>query len=215
MLKHKDIWHGIDRLAQSSGYSPSGLAKKAGLDPTSFNKSKRVSREGKERWPSTESIAKILSVTGVTMNDFISLIDTEASDHATRDAGLKIPVIGFAQAGAEGFFDEDGYPAGDQWDETDLPAIQHDSGAYGIMVSGDSMEPLYRQGDILIVYPDAQLRKGDRAVIRLKDGSVMAKEILKRGSKTLVLKSLNPDFDDINLNTHDIDWIARIAWVTQ
>lgn len=215
MLKHQDIWHGIDRLAQSSGYSPSGLAKKAGLDPTSFNKSKRVSRDGKERWPSTESIAKILSVTGVTMSNFIALIDSEAVNHNAPNAALKIPVIGFAQAGEQGFFDEDGYPSGDQWDETDLPAIQHDLSAYGIIVSGNSMEPLYRQGDILIVYPDEPLRKGDRAVIRLNDGSVMAKEILKRGSKTLILKSLNPDFDDIGINTSDIDWMARIAWVTQ
>lgn len=78
MLSHEDIWNAIDRLAQTFGYSPSGLAKQAGLDPTSFNKSKRLSPDGKPRWPSTESIAKILNVTGATMTEFIALIEGTA-----------------------------------------------------------------------------------------------------------------------------------------
>jgi orotate phosphoribosyltransferase len=75
MLSHEDVWTAIDRLAQTFGYSPSGLAKQAGLDPTSFNKSKRMSPDGKPRWPSTESLAKILAVTGATMSEFIGLIE--------------------------------------------------------------------------------------------------------------------------------------------
>ncbi len=74
MFTHAQIWQGLDSLASAKGYSPSGLAKQAGLDPTSFNKSKRISPEGKPRWPSTESLAKVLSVTDATMTDFISLI---------------------------------------------------------------------------------------------------------------------------------------------
>lgn len=79
MFTHEQIWRGIDRLATSFGFSPSGLAKQAGLDPTSFNKSKRVSPDGKPRWPSTESVSKVLAVTGATMSDFIALIDSEAA----------------------------------------------------------------------------------------------------------------------------------------
>jgi phage repressor protein C with HTH and peptisase S24 domain len=41
-LTHPQVWNAIDRLAARYGYSASGLAKKAGLDPTSFNKSKRI-----------------------------------------------------------------------------------------------------------------------------------------------------------------------------
>ena len=83
MFIHDDIWKAIDRLATTFGYSPSGLAKKAGLDPTTFNRSKRHSAEGKPRWPSTESIAKILSVTGVTMTEFTSFIEESRSGTAT------------------------------------------------------------------------------------------------------------------------------------
>lgn len=78
MFTHGQIWAGIDRLAGAKGYSASGLAKRAGLDPTSFNKSKRTSPEGKPRWPSTESLAKVLSVTDATMSDFIALVEQDA-----------------------------------------------------------------------------------------------------------------------------------------
>jgi len=74
MLTHSDIWNAVDRLAARAGLSASGLAKKAGLDPTTFNKSKRITPEGRNRWPSTESIAKSLQATGVTVDTFVSLI---------------------------------------------------------------------------------------------------------------------------------------------
>lgn len=90
MYTHDDIWRAIDRLASSAGYSPSGLAKQAGLDPTTFNKSKRVSN-GKPRWPSTESIAKILSVTNMTMADFFNLADIDETK--TNRSQSSIPTL--------------------------------------------------------------------------------------------------------------------------
>src|SRR5579863_3696822 len=67
MLTHAQLWTALDRLAVRAGLSASGLAKAAGLDPTSFNKSKRITPEGRERWPSTESIAKALAATGTSI----------------------------------------------------------------------------------------------------------------------------------------------------
>ena len=120
MLSHDQIWKAIDRLASSLGYSPSGLAKQAGLDATSFNKSKRLGPDGKPRWPSTESISRILNATGATMSEFIAFAD---EDGETKNRDHAIPVIGFAQAGKSGFFDEQGYPSGDSWDEVDFPEL--------------------------------------------------------------------------------------------
>ncbi len=71
MLTHSSIWSAIDALATEHGLSVSGLARRAGLDPTTFNKSKRISRDGKPRWPSTESVAKILNATGATLPDLV------------------------------------------------------------------------------------------------------------------------------------------------
>lgn len=77
MFTHDDIWNGLDALAKTHGYSPSGLAKQAGLDPTSFNKSKRFAKQGKrERWPSTESLSKVLNVTGTSLSDFSKMMSS-------------------------------------------------------------------------------------------------------------------------------------------
>lgn len=215
MFSHKDIWRGIDRLASSFGYSPSGLAKKAGLDPTSFNKSKRLSPDGKPRWPSTESLSKILSVTGATMSDFISLIGAENDNEGPKIRS--IPMLGWAKAGKAGFFDEEGYPAGTGWDEVEFPDAKDQGGnsIFALKVSGDSMQPLYRDGDLLIVSPQERIRQGDRIIVKTKNGEVMAKELKKQGAGKVSLKSLNAAFEDRTLPLDEIGWMARILWVSQ
>lgn len=90
MFTHTQIWAGLDRLAAQKGYSPSGLAKAAGLDPTSFNKSKRLSPDGKPRWPSTESLAKVLNVTGSTMSDFVAFLETLPAQPLNKMARTKM-----------------------------------------------------------------------------------------------------------------------------
>lgn len=75
MLTHKQIWSVIDALAARHNLSASGLAKLAGLDPTTFNKSKRRTASGRLRWPSTESIAKVLQATGSSLDQFVAIIE--------------------------------------------------------------------------------------------------------------------------------------------
>ncbi len=216
MFSHDDVWRGIDRLASAFGYSPSGLAKQAGLDPTSFNKSKRISPDGKPRWPSTESLAKILSVTGSTMSDFISLIGHD-EDNAGTSKPARIPLIGFAQAGSNGYFDEDGYPVGSGWGSVDFPGkiAKQEKRTYALEVSGDSMEPLYREGDLIIISPDLSIRRNDRVVVKTIKGEVMAKELSRQSAGKITLKSLNPGFEDRILRQDEIQWMAKIVWVSQ
>ncbi|HEY8962868.1 MAG TPA: helix-turn-helix transcriptional regulator [Alphaproteobacteria bacterium] len=217
MISHDAIWMAIDRLAESTGFSTSGLAKKAGLDPTAFNRSKRISPEGKPRWPSTESIAKVLSVTGATMTDFIALVETrEIYIVQPKAASRPIPILGLAQAGRDGFFDDSGFPAGSGWDEVKFPDVQPvDEGAYALEIQGDSMLPLYRDGDMIVVSPASQLRKGDRVVLKTRKGEVMAKELVRRTVQKIEVKSLNPDHDNLTFAPQDVLWIARILWVSQ
>lgn len=209
MLKHSEIWEAIDRLAAKYNLSPSGLAKRAGLDATTFNKSKRSTRDGKLRWPSTESIAKILTATGANLADLLNEIPNSAATVTQR-----IPVIGFAQAGASGYFDDAGYPTGSGWDEIVFPDIG-DPNAYALMVSGDSMEPLYRDGDRIIISPVANIRGGDRVVVKTREGEVMAKELVRRTAQRIELRSLNPEYENPVLPTAEVEWIARILWASQ
>lgn len=216
MISHDAIWIAIDRLAESAGFSTSGLARKAGLDPTAFNKSKRVSPEGKPRWPSTESLSKILVVTGATMTDFIALIETREITINTNSSTRPIPLLGLAQAGRDGFFDDAGFPVGGGWDEIRFPDVHPiDDHAYALEIQGDSMMPLYRDGDIVVVSPAVTLRKGDRVVVKTRKGEVMAKELSRKTVQKIELKSLNSEHDDRVLAASDVLWIARILWVSQ
>ncbi|MDE2578835.1 MAG: helix-turn-helix transcriptional regulator [Hyphomicrobiales bacterium] len=209
MLTHTQIWTAIDALAQKHGMSASGLARKAGLDPTTFNKSKRRSIDGRLRWPSTESLAKILEATGASVDQFMALLGPEA-----RTPRRPLPLIGLAQAGDGGFFDDGGFPAGAGWDEIDFPGVA-DPNAYALEISGDSMLPAYRDGDIVIVSPAAPVRRGDRVVAKTKEGEILAKELKRQTAKTVELKSLNEKHPDRTIATGDLQWIARIVWSSQ
>jgi phage repressor protein C with HTH and peptisase S24 domain len=209
MLTHAQIWSAIDRLAARAGLSASGLAKRAGLDPTTFNKSKRITPEGRARWPSTESVSKSLAATGVTIEQFVALISDSA-----RPPAEAVPLIGLAEAGAGGYFDDGGFPAGKGWDEIPFPAVD-DEHAYALEISGDSMQPAFRDGTVIIVSPAAPIRRGDRVVVKTKSGEVMAKELKRKTAKSLELRSLNPEHDDRTIASDQVVWVARIVWASQ
>ncbi len=217
-MKHEDIWRALDTLAAESGLSASGLAKRAGLDPTTFNPSKRRMPDGRARWPGTESIAKVLDATGVTMEAFTTLITgaraLSTSGGTTRNAARRVPLIGFAQAGNEGFFDDGGFPVGGGWDEVSLPEIA-DPSAYALEISGDSMEPVFRDGDQVIVSPAAPIRRGDRVVLRTHAGEVMAKQLARRSARRVEVCSLNPAHPDRGFELSEVAWIHRIIWASQ
>ncbi|HEV2081128.1 MAG TPA: helix-turn-helix transcriptional regulator [Brevundimonas sp.] len=205
-LSHPRLWRAVDRLAAAHGLSPSGLARRAGLDATSFNPSKRETG-GRPRWPSTESLNRILEVTGVSLAEFAALAD---------DAGPApaLPVLGLAQAGQDGFFDEAGLPTGDGWGWTDLP--RPGRSLFSLEIVGDSMAPLYRPGDRVIVDRDGpEPRRGDRVVVRTRTGETMAKELARTTAKALTLRSINPEHADRVVARDDLDWISRILWVSQ
>ena len=209
MLTHSQIWTALDRLAARSGLSASGLAKRSGLDPTTFNRSKRITPDGRARWPSTESIAKALAATGTNVETFVELI----TDGARKPANA-VRVIGFAEAGNSSYFDDGGFPVGKGWDEIPFPGV-NDEHAYALEISGDSMMPLYRDGDMIVVSPSAPMRRGDRVVVKTRHGEVTAQELKRRTAKTLELKSLNSDHSERVLAMSDVLWVARIVWASQ
>ena len=215
-MKHEDIWRALDTLAAERGMSASGLARRSGLDPTTFNPSKRALRDGRLRWPSTESLAKVFDATGATLDEFSTLVSGARTLPARASAAVarRIPLIGLAQAGGEGYFDDGGYPVGGSWDEVSLPEIG-DPHAYALEISGDSMEPVFRDGDLVIVSPGAPIRRGDRVVARTNAGEVMAKQLARRSARRVELRSLNPSHPDYSFDLAEVAWIHRIVWASQ
>ena len=211
MFSHKQVWAAIDTIAERYGFSASGLAKKSGLDPTSFNPSKRNGPDGRPRWPTTESIANLLEAAGASVEEFADLLSGRKGQPPKRK---QIPLLGLARAGKGGFFDDSGFPRGNGWDEIDVPGVT-DNTAYALEITGDSMLPVYREGDTIIVSPGATVRKGDRVVVKTTDGQVMAKVMQRQTAKNVELASFNADHDTKTLDMKDVDWMARIIWASQ
>ena len=209
-LSHAQLWKAIDGLARHEGLSVSALAKRAGLDATSFNPSKRFGPGDppRPRWPSTESLTRILTATGLSLGEFATL----ARDAMERPA--TVPMLGMAQAGQDGYFDDAGLPVGDGWEQTDLPRPR--DSLLSLRIVGDSMAPLYREGDRVIVDREAtEVRKGDRVVVRTTGGETLAKEVTALTAKSVALASVNPAYEGRNLARRDILWMGRILWVSQ
>jgi phage repressor protein C with HTH and peptisase S24 domain len=207
LLTHEQVWTALDRLAARAGLSASGLARRAGLDPTTFNKSKRVTPDGRERWPSTESVAKALAAADASIETFVQLTGDGA-----RQA-VSVPLLGLAQAGQRGQFDEHGHLAGKDFDEIALPSLDGEH-AFALEISGHAHEPAYRDGDVLLVSPAAAIRRGDRVVVKT-GGEVLIGELKRRTAKTLELAALGPAPADRAIAAGDVEWIARIVWVRQ
>jgi len=206
MFSHKHIWSAIDALAARYGHSPSGLARAAGLDPTTFNKSKRLGPQGRLRWPSTESLSKILVVTGASIEDFVALLSRGGGKAPSR----MVPFLKLKDLAKKKAFDGDGKPALKAWERLSFPDLNDDT-ALAIEVSGDAAAPVFRDGDVVVVSPTAELRKGDRVLVKTADGWALMR-LVRRTAKKVELKPLNGENGGGVFDRAKVEWIARVVW---
>lgn len=208
MLSHQDVWRGVDRLAEVNGLSASGLARRAGLDPTTFNKSKRNTRDGRPRWPSTESLSKILEATQTTLGEFVSLVQPGTSVAARAT----IPCLRLSAAGL-GQFDGAGFPQG-PLERVELSHLDARH-LYALEVDRDDYAPIYRNGDTVLVSPGVGVRRLDRIVLMPKDGSIHLGVLQRRTAERLTLAHLADPEQSIAVAPRDVAWVARIVWASQ
>ena len=208
MFTHEQIWRGIDRLAAHAQTSPSGLARRAGLDSTTFNPSKRVSADGsKLRWPSTESLAKALSAANLGFDDFAALMSGGSSSRS-------LPAMSLAEGARSAAFDSIGQPAGASWTRVPVPDLAAGQ-AYALRIEDDAMAPVFRAGTQLVIAPEERPRIGDRVVVKIRDGRLSAWELGVSSVQAVNLVSLNPQQPDRLVPLGDVSWIARIVWASQ
>lgn len=213
MFTHAEVWRGIDRLARQHGLTPSGLARRAGLDPTTFNPSKRITKQDKPRWPSTESLAKILRATTTPLEDFVALMP-ERPGEPRQAPTQRLRCVAMDQAGRDALLDDAGFPIGNDWDEIDFPNLEDDH-AYALEVRGDAMSPTYRDGDLLVLSPVANVRRHDRIVLRTADGALMAGILARRTAQKIELASFAESTSVQTFPIREVAWLARILWVSQ
>ena len=210
LFTHPQVWAGIDKLAKEKGWSASRLAREAGLDPTTFNRSKRHTNQAKPRWPSTESLAKILDATSTSLDAFVSLMLDETSSGKHRPSE-RLRSIGFNESREAGLFDDAGFPVGDRWDEIDFPNIA-DNHAFALEVQGDLMLPAYRDGDVLIISPGASIRRRDRVLLKAGMEGPLAGILLRRTAQRLDIEIFNREAEQLTFALKDVIWLSRIVW---
>jgi len=208
-LTHSAIWRAIDRLAERSGFSVSGLARRAGLDATAFNPSKRVSRDGKPRWPGSESLAKILAVTECDFAEFACLAVADGGGKA----GVPLLATTFGEAAKLDCFDAEGHPHGAAWDPSCFPGAEQNT-AFALELVGQELAPLYGSGTTLIVAPAERGRIGDMVVLQLREGSLAAGRLRRRTASRIELDGI-ADAAPRVIARRALRWISRIIWASQ
>jgi phage repressor protein C with HTH and peptisase S24 domain len=198
MLKHDDIWRAIDTLASRNGLTASGLARKAGLDPTTFNKSKRVT-------------AKALEAVGATLNEFVAFVD---ADYGNGTNARRIPVAAQSAAAASSAFGDTGRPQGAAWSRRQLPEI-NDPDAYAIVVENTAHHPVWREGTLVVAAPRADTSPGDRVVVRTKTAGIILAELVRRGPDGVVIRLLRQIDDTRLIPNEEVAAVHRIIWAEQ
>jgi phage repressor protein C with HTH and peptisase S24 domain len=210
MLTHAEIWNAIDTVAARSKLSASGLAKRAGLDPTTFNKSKRIAPDGRQRWPSTESVAKVLDATKTDLDTFTSILLGMRGPRPSRTT----PLMAFDAASRPDQFDSEGRPQGPGWDEVAFPTVGEEP-SYAIEVTGGVGAPVYRDGDILLASPHVSIRRGDRVLVHMRNGKIMIMELRRRTPRAIDIAGLTPNAGEITVSAGEVSVLSRILWASQ
>ena len=215
-LTHDWIWGAIDTLARRQGLSSSALARLAGLDPTAFNRSKRFTAEGRPRWPSTESIAKVLEATGTSLDEFasIELADALEISFDETDEGpmAGLPVVGVIRDAAI----SDWEPLTSQVTGTgDAQAVPAGRRRFALAVADGSLEPVYSSGNTLVVSEAAEPRPGDRVLVKPAGMLVLPRLLVSATPSRFEFGPLAGHGERITLSRRRIDWIARIVLVRQ
>ncbi|WP_119307124.1 helix-turn-helix transcriptional regulator [Cohaesibacter haloalkalitolerans] len=219
MLSHEGIWRAIDALALREDISPSTLARRAGLDSSIFNRSKRFQRDGRPRWPSTESIARILDATNLSVETFFvellgerrcvvwpyeDLLDQRPASDIARFPQKLDQRLSLSPS------------PGDQRDIASgvTPAEQ----VFVLELDHDRFAPFYKQGAILLLGIFCAIKPGDRVLFfnrshgRTEICLGDLAEIAERSCKILPLIAGDPA---LQIEAGHAAQIAKILWASQ
>lgn len=207
-MKYETVWDAVDKLAEKNGLSPSGLARKAGLDSTTFNKSKRIRTDGKKRWPSLDSINKILDACNITFEQFYNL----ANNDGDGEFSSSIPYIKHSKL-FENKTKKENTIDTSLWDKIRFP--DGAANLYAIDLDTNEFEPYYRKYSTLIVSKNSEIRQGDKVIIINKNNDATINEFIKRTAKTIEVSELNHKETEKSILINDIKIINRILWAGQ
>ncbi len=114
-------------------------------------------------------------------------VPTGASAFASkRPSDRSLPVLGHAEGGSGKLQ----LPA----DESPVdwtfrpPQLEHVPTAYAIIITGQSMEPAYDEGDTLWIHPGLPVPAGQDALIVMNDAAALVKRVVRKTETHLIVR---------------------------
>jgi len=199
----------IKRLREERGWSQDDLGKLVGIDGTNIAR-----REiGRTRVKPSER-PRFAAAFGMSLTEFD---DQWRQWHTPRTrGGAGIPIVNRAPAGQIVDYEEYGVDSGQGFEYVDRGTVQ-DELAFGIIVVGDSMEPVLRDGNYVILLPcdpyraDGRLDNGKIVFVRFTEdygGGCTLARFYAEDDVTVRLHKDNPAYKPIVVQREDIQAVA-------
>ena len=135
--------------------------------------------------------------------------DTKGPNKQDKEAGAAptfstVPVVGWAHAGSAESYEE--MPK--DWQDR-VPTECRDPKAFAVRLEGDSMEPKFSDGDLLIVQPSEEVFSGCLAIMKLTNDGIIFRRVEKRGDN-FRLVPLNAQYGVEEISSELVTWIYPV-----
>ncbi|SDF46196.1 XRE family transcriptional regulator [Phytopseudomonas seleniipraecipitans] len=200
----------IKHLRKSRGLSQQALAEACGWS----SQSRIGNYESDLREPSLADLLLLAPALGVSIAE---LAGSEALPVATdtldvgHARGGAVPVVGHAQLGTQGYFEEIDFPVGHG--DGYLRIHSDDPNAYGLRVSGDSMHPRIKNGEYVLIEPNKPFHAGDEVMVRTLDGQAMIKEFIYLRDGMYRFDSVNQNHPPIHIPQGEVSKVHLVGGI--
>jgi phage repressor protein C with HTH and peptisase S24 domain len=177
----------IAELAARAGIKIPELAKRIGMKPATL----RVYTRG-EREPRPALAEKIAEALDCTANEVMGF-DMNGGPPPREAGNNQIPLYGNAAAGIGADVTNVSSPV-EYIDRH--PAMMSSAAGYAVFVIGTSMEPRFREGEIVYCRPGKPARRGDDVVVQIEDDTgrtAIVKEYVSADDAVITLRQHNPE----------------------
>lgn len=188
-----------------------GIVDGLGADPDD-QKTPEGLREVQEE---IERVGRIIEVLSPSADTHISFVDAESNAMDAPRIGIRrrVPVVGTAQLGDDGYWAELQTPAG--FGDGFVRFATRDDNTYALRCKGDSMRPRIKDGEFVIVEPNHAPCPGDEVLVKAKDGRVMVKELLYVRDDTVHLMSVNEAHPTVRIRLEEIDCMHFVVAIAK
>jgi hypothetical protein len=202
MISQETFWGVFDEIAKRNGIALSAMSVQTGLDKTSLLPSKRH-HNGEMRWPSTETLARVLNGMGMTERELAEILAGNAITTYTTG----VPATTMSRLISKKAFNDNGERKLDAWEVVDLPIA--DSDTWVVMV--DRHQPDIRDNAQVMVSDKSEIRPGDRVLV-VSDAFTGFGKLRRQTATTTVIQDTETGDDHI-LQTPEVQKLSRVLWV--